>query len=120
MRRAVPPLEDARDIYGRTEQDVPHEPGDVALPDEGARAAIVRGELYIAPGARLDLVVRVELPARDEGGGLDIADVDGIERGVADPVPPGPQRDVLHGKLGEPCLSEIRRLARVEDLVPQR
>eukprot|EP00964_Phaeocystis_antarctica_P138530 scaffold103203_cov69-Phaeocystis_antarctica.AAC.2 len=31
--------------------DARHELGDVALPDQGARATSVRGVLYIAPGA---------------------------------------------------------------------
>eukprot|EP00964_Phaeocystis_antarctica_P115017 scaffold78973_cov66-Phaeocystis_antarctica.AAC.2 len=101
----------------KTFPDARCELGDVALPDREARAAIVRGELYIAPGTRLDLVVHAETGGPDD---LDIADVDGIERGVADPVPPGPQHDILHWGLGEPCLNESRRLTRVEHLVPQR
>ena len=73
-------------------------------------------DLEAGAGARLELIVRAKAP--DDG--RDLIDQVGAEWGVTDPVPPFAQHDVLHGKLGEPCLLENRtRSTRVEDFVPQ-
>ena len=94
--------------------DARRELSDVALPI----IAIERAALEAAAGTRLDLIVCSKRGGPDDGH--DLVDLGGVERGVANVVPPGPQHDVLYGKLGEPCLREIRRLTRVVDLVPQR
>ena len=94
--------------------DARRELSDAARPN----LAIVRAQLEAAADTRLDLIVYSKRGAPDHG--RDLFDWVGVERGMADPVPPGPQHDVLHGKLGEPCLREIRRLTRVVDPVPQR
>ena len=84
-----------------------------------AQVASERAVLEVAPGTRLDLIVRAELGAPDDGRDL-VQSVD-VERGVANPVPPVDQRDVLYRELGEPCLLEDRtRSTRVVDLVPKR
>ena len=63
-----------------------------------------RAVLEVAPGTRLDLIVRAELGAPDDGRDL-VQSVD-VERGVANPVPPVDQRDVLcTGSWGSPVCS---------------
>ena len=57
-------------------------------------------------GARLDLIVGAEPGAPVDGHNL--GDGIDVERRVADPVPPFRQRDVLDGKLVDPCLLENR------------
>ena len=84
----------------------------------GIVAPSERAELETVAGAPHDLIVGAEAAGPD---GLDLVDFVGMERGVADPVPPGLQHDVLHGKLGNPCLLDNRtRSTRVVDLVTQR
>ena len=76
-------------------------------PSEGA-------ETEEGAATRLDLIVRGEAP--DDG--RHVIDRVSAKWGVTDPVPPFAQHDVLHGKLGEPCLLENRtRSTRVEDFV---
>ena len=50
--------------------------------------------------------------------GRNLGDRDSVERGMADEVPPYPQRDVLNVRIGEPRLLEDRTPStRVVDLV---